>query len=270
MLKKGISNYRRHSYNGLSDKTKSLIERSLITNRIRLSPVDFFEKIDGIIRDGLLIRHQDITRLLNNINNFKREPRIKTMFETGTTEGIGDVWMRNKCENFIARLDSIMDIDTFNIALGGVRNRISYSELFPIGLSINQAGASGYGAFHMILHKRVRKRTTFTFTDSIWMLGSFWKSSISSFRLKSNDKKNINGMINFYKRSKGNQVKGYCEAQIWGGIDLRRGDVISISIKKDDHLFHLDNPHYKELLDIFRFYGIDVKIQPQKSHKRPL
>ena len=72
----------------------------------------------------------------------------------------------------------------------------------------------------------------------------------------------MNYMRGLYERADGRMLKGYTEAQMWGGIDLRRGDVSEVIISRQMHramLSGADALGYQRVLRLFETYNIPVR-----------
>jgi hypothetical protein len=257
------------------------LQQTLYTHDIKMDAEQFFSNIDKIIANGLLIRHQDIGGLIRNIEAFDKDPRIKTQFETGTSEGSKDIAARNMWETNIARLgsknpltieESGPAINPFNEIIGGIQNRPTYGEIIPRGLSAYGGakeygekilgGAKRYGELHMVLSDNVRDRTTYTSGDSSGNFGSFTSSSVSSFTRTQSQYRDIQNFIDLYNTANGQSPKGYTEAQYWGGIDLSRGDVKEVVIEKYyyDKFMYREKDKFTLVLNIFSRYNIPIRI----------
>ena len=267
------------TWESLSGETKEEIIKGLskYNSTANLSPEEFFESIDKIVQEGSIVTHQDVEKLMKNIEAFENDPRLKTLFETGTSQAQNDKRLRNMWEHICGReeldLDaygadrSTLTVSEFNAKIGGVGNRPVYSEIIPKGVDVWHHGASRYGDLHMVLNNDLRLRTTF---QSGEMTGSFTDKSISSFNninlgeYSHHDEKNINNLINLFIRAEAPEnAKGFSEAQTWGGIDLRRGDVVEVVVTKtanDKWLASSDSDKYKRLLNVFSTYNIPVRI----------
>jgi len=268
------------NWNDISESAQEQLIGMMKDNGINdMTGSEFLSSIDEIIQKGSIVSHQNINKLLNNIKNFEQDPRLKNLFETGTSNsGIKNKRLRNNWELEISKLDISNNnlecpsnrkedvetwINNFNDVIGGIQNRPIYGELVPVGVNVYEGDAASiYGDLHIVISDDVRKRTTFTACDSSEYAGSFTTKAASSYNKFYDNYEVSNGFVNLYKKSQGMESSGFAETQVWGGVDLSKGDVKEIVIKKNcyDDYMKKRKGNFSLLLDIFSCYNIPIRI----------
>jgi len=265
-------------WSDLPRDAKDEMNRKLKEARIDLDGEMFLKEIDKVITDGEIVRHQKLDTLLNNMDDFEKDPRIKTLFETGTSEGNSTKDFRNNWELSVSRIPSQEFIDNGHLTgegawkfiddrIGGVENRPVYAEIIPSGSRPEEGAAKTYGGLHMVLSNNIRDRVTYTSADSANMNSSFIDTAATSLlnqNGKDLDYNNMNNLIQFFQSAKSgeNATGNYFETQIWGGIDLSRGDVSKVVIGESSrHIYRSRglSEQFNRLLSLFNKYGITVE-----------
>jgi len=253
------------------------MNRKLKEAGIDLDGETFLKEVDKMIAEGTIVRHENVKNILDNLDSFERDPRIKTLFETGTSEGSPNPAARNDWElNATRKTKEVIDagcigdsaIEWMNEQIGGVKNRAVYGEVVPKGF-INGIGGEAfhYGDIHLELSNGIRNRTTYTSEDSAGMTYGFTDNSAASLerRIRGTnlpDHKNMDNLIWFYEKGKG--LRGieeeYLETQIWGGVDFSRGDVKTVVIEESDYNKHKGTQEWGRFMGILDKLKIPLRI----------
>jgi hypothetical protein len=226
--------------------------------RLKKTPEEFINEVNDFIKTGTVVRHERLDRFLGAMNDFEKDPRVKTPFETGTSQGALDRGYRNfwerrligKASNYGWK-PSASDKTGYGISKA---NRPVYAEvttLHPL-----EAHASQYGVIAFICAYGIRERTSFTLSGSSEAgVGSFKTDASSVFSKPDIDvEHNIDGFYTAQRKGSG----GYIEAQVWGGIDLSEGDIKAVVI--DDAVFieKKDDESFKRFLNVLKDNHIAV------------
>jgi hypothetical protein len=258
------------TFDELPENVKQIITDKLKKEKIRMDGKTFMSKIDSIVKEGQLVRHQYVGNFLEHLDEFEKDPRIKSSWETNTTEGFADKACKHIWETQIARLyneETLVAGDKYPLKkqfeemIGGTQNRPVYGEVVPKGIEVTEGGASFYGEMHIVMSDNVRNRTTFTFFDSSNGTGSMYENAASSYSKFNKATLNTEGMINLYNRYEGRgKPVNYTEMQIWGGVDLSKNDVKEVVIGKANYDYYIKDSNFRRLKSIFESYNIPIRI----------
>ena len=221
------------------------------------------DSVDKVINSSYFARTNDLSDLLND--EFLKDPRFKTLYETGTSKGSAELSWRSGWEDTLSpyankTIFSAVDYKK-NAQLRPVYGSVFSKDEFEHYLtSKNLPGfANDYGDSLFIFKKNsVRKRTTFTMFNSSNEHKSFM-SAQTLFNYQMGNKQSprqaafdINHM--FKDKTSFNSRRNYIECQVWGGIDFKR-DVEKIVCPKS----YKSHSKWKEFEKLMKQYKIDIE-----------
>ena len=214
---------------------------------------------------------------------FLNDPRIKTQFETGKSGGLLDNDYRNEVEHYL--LGTTEEIE--------LKDRPVYAELAPAEVPFKNLKSRMYGDFGFVLSEDAKKRATFTLGDSLdyydWGGNDRYLSFTNAIPFRSSPLAGLSNGIHEVKTmldfSKGLGMKDfnedendrdeegytvgygkrdtYIEAQVWGGVDLSKGDVVKFIASKEslkDLTLTLGDVNYLRFLNMLKSYNISLEV----------
>jgi hypothetical protein len=218
----------------------------------------FLGEVDDFIKSGNVVRHDVLDNFLNNIDNFEKDPRIMTQFETRNSQGAYYPEARNYFERRLIgqvsedRFDYATDIEKTNYGIAD-RHRPVYAEVtrfHPL-----DDNADSYGDIAFVFSEDAKSRASFTLDNSSEDgLGSFKNKSTSIFSKPGVDvSKNYGSFYN-------SQRKGhfYVEAQVWGGIDVREGDLKAVVMEDKTFDKRKTETSFLRFLDVMKNNKVSV------------
>jgi hypothetical protein len=219
----------------------------------------FIKEVNDFIKNGEVVRHDPLDRFLESIDDFEKAPRIKTQFETETSGGYLGADNRNFWERRLIGQASNYgeDPSKSDITNYGIANvhRPVYAEVTKHNPLKGNAKTYGKGEIAWVFTDQARERASFTLNNSSCEgMGSFKGDAISIFSKPMVDARE--NAQNFYRAQR--YSNGYVEAQVWGGIDLRKGDVKAVVI--DDAVFaeKKNDMVFQRFIQVLENNGISV------------
>jgi hypothetical protein len=223
----------------------------------------FIKEVNDFIKTGEVVRHDPLDRFLENIDDFEKDPRIKTQFETETSEGYLGENLRNFWERRLigeastyGEKPGISDMTNY-----GIENvyRPVYTEVtqhHPLEGNANSYGqGKGEDGFAWVFTDQARKRASYTLgNSSILGMGSFKNDAASIFSKPGFDIGN--NLYNFLMAQE--NTNSYVEAQVWGGIDLRKGDVKAVVIKDSVFAEKENDTAFQRFIQVIKNNNIPV------------
>jgi SPP1 gp7 family putative phage head morphogenesis protein len=241
----------------IPDSVNKELEQAL--KRLNKTPEQYIAEVNEFISNGKIVRHDRLDRFIDNIDNLERDPRIKTQFETGTSQGAVSLGLRNFWERkLIGKASNYgwkpVDSDKTDYGIAKA-DRPVYAEVTRFHPLEANAGEQ-YGDISFVLSGKIRERTSFTLDNSsVEGVGSFKSDAHSIFsKPEINARQNVD---NFYQA----QRKGsdsYVEAQVWGGIDLSKRDVEAVVIEDSVFVDKKDNSAFNRFLKVMRDNHVSV------------
>ena len=170
------------------------------------------------------IVHYDLSKLLNS-EEFWKEPRFKSQFETGKSLAYYNTGKRKIREDELLQGSEKMKDEYRPIYATAIKNK-----------KIFEDGRVNYGDVAIVLNKeKVKDRISYTIGDSLnHDTFTAFQKDFGTALSKQNDTVRQLGNFRYLFNNKGELVDKYeyIESQIWGGIDFRKGDVKAIVINK--------------------------------------
>jgi hypothetical protein len=243
----------------IPDSVYKELEQAL--KRLNKTPEQYIAEVNDFIANGKIVRHDKLVHFLedDNISKFEKDPRIKTQFETGTSQGSlnhedRNFWERKLSGNASNYGWKPSDSDKTDYGLVA-KHRPVYGEVTTFHPFDGNARGQ-YGEIAFVLSDKVRERASFTLDNSsVEGIVSFKSDAHSIFSKPEVDaRQNVD---NFYiAQRKGSGA--YVEAQVWGGIDLREGDVEAVVI--DDAVFtsRKNDSAFNRFLKVFKDNHVPV------------
>lgn len=254
-LKKCCDNF------GIELKDVTTMSESELKNYYLKITKEISDKCNAAIRECQFVRNSDLSDLLND--EFLKDPRFKTLFETGKSGGSSNLDYRNYWEKTISP-----DTDKFFKK----DNKFANSELRPVygHMLTNEEikaykssgwmadGAEEYGDAIFIFKKNsIKNRTSFTLDNSSNMNKSFTDIN-TLFNFRSNDRKPLDSIrhINRIFGEKGKLIddRPYIEFQAWGGLNFKR-DVERIIVPQK----YKSHKKWKEFEALMKKYKIKIE-----------
>jgi SPP1 gp7 family putative phage head morphogenesis protein len=232
----------------LSDRAISGIEYALKDTKDQRTIDEFIVDINKKIAQSHIARQDKVENFLQHIDQFEKDPRILTQFESNTSQGSLDREARNRWENRLVGNEENVNLTILD------RERPVYSEVL-IQDSWYTAASDRYGEMTIILSDSVRSRTSFTAGNSSVRPESF-KSDIKQAFAKSDLYSNSSIARAFIKAEK--PFEGYIEAQTWGGVDLRNGDVVAIAFRGRYMEKYIEDERYIRFIKVLEKYGVKI------------
>jgi hypothetical protein len=236
------------------------VKEFFLKNNPELSPENLEKKYNDIMSDfktkfneGTLVRNQKASKLFDNIDDFIKDPRLKSQFETGVSEGLFAPEERRYAEDNIMR-----SIDKLRIP---DNQRPVYGEVLPPGLPFNKSGANYYGEIKFILSDSAKERTTYTLHDSlVTRVESFKSEPFSGLNSRKNAYMSISNIEEFNNAEP--RGGSYIESQTWGGVDLSKGDVSKVVVYREwlDSVPKRDRGKWDQFLELLKSYKIDIEV----------
>ena len=215
---------------------------------------ELVKEVNDWVKNGTVVRHEKIDNLLEHIGDIEKNPRIKTVWETGTSQGSLNLTARDEWEANILGIENPKAEYKLSDS-----NRPVYAEVvknFGNGVVANDDFARMvYGDFHIVMSEKNRIRTSFTISDSSCFNHSFQDDYRGVFTHDAYTGKN-----EIHEAIKTLGKNNYIEAQIWGGVDLSKGDVKEFVMSESLMLSKKDDPRFERLLKIAKEYNIKVTV----------
>jgi len=235
----------------LSERAVSGIEYALKDMRDPRTTEEFIADMNKKIEESPIVRHDNIENFLQHIDEFERDPRILTQFESGTSQGALSSSDRNRWERNIVGSD--VDLSLTN------REKPVYSEVL-IRNSWYSACSERYGEMTFVLNDSVRHRTSFTAGDSSARRESF-RSDITQAFMKSDLFSHSTIAKNLIK-AESTEYAGeglyFVEAQTWGGIDISKGDVSAVAIRGYHLRKYKDDSRFQRFIKVLEKNGVRI------------
>ena len=254
-LKKCCDNF------GIELKDVTAMSESELKNYYLKITKEISDKCNATIRECQFVRNSDLSDLLND--EFLKDPRFKTLFETGKSGGSSNLDYRNYWEKTISP-------DTDKFFKKG--DKFANSELRPVygHMLTNEEikaykssgwmadGAEEYGDAIFIFKKNsIKNRTSFTLDNSSNMNKSFTDIN-TLFNFRSDDRKPLDSLrtINRIFGEKGKLIddRPYIELQAWGGINFKR-DIEKIIVPQK----YKSHKKWKEFEALMKKYKIKIE-----------
>lgn len=219
------------------------------------------DKCNSTINQSQFVLNRDLSDLLND--NFLKDPRFKTLFETGTSGGSSNIDYRNywektispEVEKFFKKNDKFVNSELRPV----YGHLLTNEEIKNYKLSGYMAdGAEEYGDAVFIFKKNsIKNRTSFTLDNSSNMYKSFTDIN-TLFNFRDNDHKPLDSLrtINRIFGEKGKLIEDrpYIELQAWGGINFKRDIEKIIAPQK-----YKSHKKWKEFEALMKKYKIDIE-----------
>jgi hypothetical protein len=241
----------------IPDNIKKELELAL--KRFNKTPDQYIAEVNAFIAKSNIVRHDILDNFLDNIDSFEKDPRIKTQFETGTSQGALSKENRNFWERRLIGKAVGYDYPPRpedKKSYGIVKtHRPVYAEVTSFHpLDGNASG--GYGEMSFVMSNTIRERTSFSLDNSsVDGIGSFKKDAGSIFSKPGiNVRQNVN---NFYSAQREGGYD-YIEAQTWGGIDLSKGDVKAVVIEDRVFIDKAGDKKFERFLKTLKDNGVEA------------
>ena len=243
-----------HSGKSINEKINDF-EDYLKANKTTLN--EFINEVNDFVKTGDIVRHDTLQKFIDNIDNFEADPRIKTQFETGTTKGYLSKDMRNFWERRIIGQADNPDIpsneDRTNYGISDIHRPV-YAEVTKIHPL--EGNAKRYGDIAFIFSDEARNRTTYTLGNSSEKnLGSFQNNAATIFQKYDVDARRT---YQNFKMAKNQGSLTYVEAQVWGGIDLSKGDIKAVVIPDAEFKYMSHTEGFQRFIQVLERYNIAI------------
>ena len=219
------------------------------------------DSVDKAIDSSYFARTNDLSDLLND--EFLKDPRFKTLYETGTSKGSSELSWRSgwedtlspKTNNIFSRVDYEKNA-RLRPVYGSVFSQTEFEHYLE---SKNLPGwANDYGDTLFIFKKNsVRKRTSFTMFNSSNEHKCFTKAQ-TLFNYKNgvqNPQTAVSDINHMFKNKISfNSPRQYIECQVWGGIDFKR-DIEKIVCPKS----YKSHSKWKDFEKKMKEFGIKIE-----------
>lgn len=219
------------------------------------------DKCNSTINQSQFVLNRDLSDLLND--DFLKDPRFKTLFETGTSGGSSNIDYRNywektispEVEKFFKKNDKFVNSELRPV----YGHLLTNEEIKNYKLSGYMAdGAEEYGDAVFIFKKNsIKNRTSFTLDNSSNMYKSFTDIN-TLFNFRDNGRKPLDSLrtINRIFGEKGKLIEDrpYIELQAWGGINFKR-DVEKMIVPQK----YKSHKKWKEFEALMKKYKIDIE-----------
>ena len=215
-------------------------------------------------KDTFFVRHNDLSVLLRQFEDFKNDPRLKTQFETGTSQGALSTHSRNEWETNLNPVAS--SFYGYKVTPDNAGKNIKLRPVYGEVASKNEltnSSADRYGDSIFILNKeQIKKRTSFTMGNSSRCQMPFQKSfgrALSEPVEHRDSSRNILRSTSCFNFDDGKVVRNYyeyLEFQCWGGIDFSKGDVSEIIVPHSYFVDKRDN--FEEFQKLMKKYGVKI------------
>jgi len=219
----------------------------------------FIAEVNDFVKTGEVVRHDMLDNFLENIDDFENDPRIKTQFETGTSQGYLGEDERNHWERrLIGKAENYGEdpnkTDLSNYGIANVHRPV-YAEVtkfHPL-----EGNAKGYGdrKIAFVFSDNAKNRASFTLDNSSNLgVGSFRNDAASVFSKPMVDARD--NARNFYQAQRYSSC--YVEAQVWGGIDLSKGDVKAVVISDEVFIDRKNDTSFQRFIKVVENSGVTV------------
>jgi hypothetical protein len=220
---------------------------------------EFINEVNNFVKEGEVVRHDDLDNFLKNIDDFEKDPRIKTQFETGTSQGAyspedRNFWERKLSGNASTYGWKASDSDKTNYGITN-KHRPVYGEVttfHPLGAN----AAEGYGEMAFVISDKAKERASFTLDNSSNEGITSFKSDVRS--VFSKPEVAVGQNADNFKYAMRKRSGAYVEAQVWGGIDLSKGDVKAIVIADDEFTKRKNDTAFQRFLQVLNNNGVKV------------
>ncbi|MCL1993466.1 MAG: hypothetical protein FWG66_11035 [Spirochaetes bacterium] len=222
----------------------------------------FIAEVNDFVKNGEIVHHDDLDSFLRNIDDFENDPRVKSQFETGDSNVLVAPEDRNHWERrLIGEAESYGAVSSQRDRTGyGIEN--AHRPVYAVVTNPNelqlQLNDGGSRKIAFIFSGNARDRASFTLgNSSIDGMGSFRNDAASIFsKPQVNASKNARSFFN-----------SYVEAQVWGGIDLRRNDVRAVVIDESLYQARASDSGFLRFLRVLEANGVSVERVPSGKNQ---
>lgn len=270
-------------WNKLSNRTKERIQQEVLYDwEKKLSEDEVLKELKKWNndvknyfndKDTLFVRHNDIEDILDNMDDFEKDSRLKTQFETGRSSGALDArcrqdWEKNLSPN-VENFYKLNGTNNYNAHSSYANSKLRpvYGEVIDRKNLNSTVAGMQYGNTSFVFNKdKIKQRTSFTFGNSSDEQGVFQNNPLRSFFNEDDYKNKVSASrtsLIIKKDGNGHFVRDwsrrkYIEFQSWGGIDFSKGDVSEVILRKSYSWAYADHPNFKKFLNLMNKYHIKV------------